>query len=191
IHEEVDAVLAPLQGIDMKVQPGCRHMDARSLLCVQDMVIGRGVDSPVDAAGLVTEMFHDVDLAALWPSYLIDIRAEQPDRRPGTAGAREFRAHFEAPIEEIHPPSRVDARRGVGVSAPALPSRFDDQGAVLDPDILRVRGIELRLIVAHIADLIIPFRGIRTAGSLELIVKDQSPTELRRLLGTRGVLWGR
>src|SRR5262249_18492900 len=90
IHEEVDAFLAPLQGIDMKVQPGCRHMDARSLLCVQDMVIGRGVDSPVDAAGLVTEMFHDVDLAALWPSYLIDIGAEQPNRRPGTSGAGEF-----------------------------------------------------------------------------------------------------
>src|SRR4029077_2048529 len=52
----------------------------------------------VNGAGFLADIFHDVDLAALWPAGRGDIFAEHPERGPHSLPFWDFDSRFEAAV---------------------------------------------------------------------------------------------
>lgn len=45
--------------------------------------------------GVLSDVFHDIDLTALWPSDSADVGAEHPESGPHALSSGEFGSHFE------------------------------------------------------------------------------------------------
>src|SRR3546814_125588 len=97
---------------------------------------------------------------------------QHPDRRPGAAPRRQLRPRLDAAVEEVALALRHQPRGGVPVRTTVLPVRGDGQHAVADGRIVDAVGIRLEFVVAPAvaAEVMAPFRRIRTAGVVELVL---------------------
>ena len=91
------------------------------------------------------------------------------------APGRQLRPDLHAPVKELEAAARVETRRGVGVALVSLFAPLDHEVAALDPDILRARGVELRFLVADVAQLVAPVRGVGGARPVELVGEGEGP----------------
>jgi hypothetical protein len=155
----------------------------------------RSVNGAVNGAGLLANIFHDVDLAALRPADSADVVAEHPERGPDALPFGNFDARFETAEslrEEtlcFQPRGRVFAGDVIG----ALVVFFaggDDEIAVFDARVLRAVRVGLEFVIAPAvaAEVVGPFFGIGGGAvrTVEFVGPDQREIfESGRLSGFR------
>ena len=61
-------------------------------------------------------MLHDVDLAAVRPTHVVEIMAEHPDRGPDPTARSQTHANFNEAIRECHAPLADQSRRREGAA---------------------------------------------------------------------------
>ncbi len=99
------------------------------------------------------DIFHDVDLAAFWPTVFRYVVAEHPERRPDALTFRNLDARFESAIRLGEKILCLESRGSVVASDTIRASEFfllsgDNQIAVLDFNVLRARSVSLELLIA-------------------------------------------
>src|SRR6266404_9871794 len=104
-------------------------------------------------ARLMPDIFHDVDLAAFWPTVFRYVVAEHPERRPDALTFRNLDARFESAIRLGEKILCLESRGSVVASDAIRASEFfllsgDNQIAVLDFNVLRARSVSLELLIA-------------------------------------------
>src|SRR5271165_3172591 len=147
----------------------------------------------MDGAGLLADVFHDVDFAALGPVDGGDAVAEHPKCGPDALASGNFYARFESSIGLAEEIFRFNARGGVvtgyGAGSRCLLLRGDDQIARLHVGVLRVIGVELEFLVtpAVAAEVVGPFGwvGGTAVRGVEFVAPNQHVPR-RRLDGLRG-----
>ncbi len=114
----------------------------------------RAVQRTVNHPGLLADVFHDVDFAALGPADRSDVFAQHPEGRPHPLPHGNFDARFEAAVRLIEKPLRFHSRRGVIASDVVAGIRVgffqrrDNEIAALELGVLRAIGVRLELVVA-------------------------------------------
>src|SRR6266478_1221758 len=99
------------------------------------------------------DIFHDVDLAAFWPTVFRNVIAEHPERRPNTLTFWDLDARFEPAIRLGEKILCLKSRGSVVASDAIRASEFfllsgDNQIAVLDFHVLRARSVSLEFLIA-------------------------------------------
>ena len=179
VHEEIDAVLEPLDGIDMEVLRGVWNLDLVALLSVAYVIVGLGVHVAMHVQRVVADVLHDVDLPARRPP-VRRIDPEHPDRGPHAPPCRQLRADLDPSVEPLGLTTGGQARRRDGMALEMVLARLDHQHAVLDARVFPPRlGVVLQLPVPDVPLLVIPPLRIRHTRNIELIRPDQIPL-LRR-----------
>src|ERR1051325_1592283 len=143
----------------------------------------------VPGRGLLSDVLHDVDLAAPGPADPPDVEAQHPERGPQPLSSRNLNARLDAAEPQSPQTLGLEARRRVRAVAERLLPRLDYQIAVLEVCILDPIGIVLELGIspATASRVPCPFRGVER-GAVELIVPHELPRpgRLRRVGGSPG-----
>ena len=136
------------------------------------------VERAVHLVRLVTEEFHDVDLAAVRPAAVAFVGGHHPDGGPDAFSFGQFGADVEPPIRPIA--LEPCANAGGGVIARAFgpgvmfPARFDEKKAVSHAGV--VGDIVLQFVVAAAArvHLKLPLRGVEGV-AVEFVIPNKRP----------------
>src|SRR3990172_9441024 len=75
--------------------------------------ITRTVNRTIDLIRFASDIFHDVDLAAVWPTDCRNIAAQHPKSRPNPISVRQFQTRFHPSVGEIKALSGQDACRSI------------------------------------------------------------------------------
>src|SRR5688572_20610431 len=194
IDEEVDALPVPLDGVDVELLRRFGNGDLVAFVRLLDVVVLPGVHVRVDDSRVEADVLHDVDLAAGRPADLAHVRAQGPNRGPGSPAGGQLRLDLDAPVGPGGLSPRDEARGGVlrglsvqGASPRAIRRvpclvphglfpRLDDEDPVLDPRVLlTLTRVVLLLLVAHEPLLVVPLLRIRRPVLLELVRPDELP----------------
>src|ERR1019366_7197110 len=142
------------------------------------------VNRAVNDAGFLTDVLHDVDLAACRPADLIDVVTEHPEGRPHPLTVGNFDAGFKAAVGLGKFAEGFETRRGVvsfdSVWASVLfRQRPDHQIAIMHRCVLSAIGVVLKLLVAPAlaAGFNNPLGAINrgSVGTVELVAPNQCP----------------
>jgi len=132
---------------------------------------------------LLTDIFHDVDFAALRPADPFDVIAKHPEGGPDALALRDFDAGFEA-AEGLREEA-LGFQAGGSVFAGDMIGAFeiffargDDEVAVFDVGVFAAVGIGLEFIIAPAlaAEVVGPFFrvGSGAVGAVEFVGPDES-----------------
>src|SRR6185437_14610964 len=174
----------PLDGIDVKTvgEPaGAQLIRAGDTLCSR---VAGAMHGTVHPAGLLADVFHDVDLAAPGPPGGGDVVTEHPECRPQALPARDLNPCLHAAVPPCTQTLGLQSRRRVVTVAERLPAGFDDQLAAFETRVVGAVGVELELAVppAVAPGLPDPFPGIE-GRAIELVVPHELPAGTRKLGG--------
>src|SRR5215471_1166326 len=154
VDVETDGFRLPLDGIDVEIV-GEAGVVGKSERCAGPLAaaISGAVNRAVHERGLLADVFHDVDLAAVWPASLFDVITHHPKRGPDALSPGDFDASFEASEFLRELTLGLQASRGVVASYAIGAGKFflkdfDDKIAALMEGVFRAGGIELEFLVA-------------------------------------------
>src|ERR1700761_1752221 len=114
VDVETNCLRLPLDCVDVKIV-GVLYFTGERVELSDALVttVSRAVDRTVDEIGLLADVFHDVDLAALRPLNFLDIGAEHPEGRPQALSAGNLNARLETSISLREFALRLEARGGI------------------------------------------------------------------------------
>src|ERR1051326_5140780 len=107
---------------------------------------------------LASDVLHDVDLAAPWPTHRIDVRTEHPEGGPESLSARDTDPGLEATVRLCEQSSGLEpGRRVPAPSVPALvrgrrrlgPCSDHEVARAVQLDVVAAGRVELPLLVAE------------------------------------------
>src|SRR5713226_9031065 len=107
----------------------------------------------VNGAGLLANVFHDVDFTAGGPTHRGDVVAKHPESGPHPLPYRNLDARFKAAVGLAEEPLCLDASRSVTArdairAGKAFLLRSNDQISTFDLRILKAIGVALEFLVA-------------------------------------------
>src|ERR1041384_4825921 len=88
--------------------------EIRSFVAVTLLV--RIMQCAVDFLGVLSEQFHDVDLAAVWPAAVALVARHHPNSRPDSFSSRQLCPNVETAIQPISLAARANPCRSVFAS---------------------------------------------------------------------------
>ena len=154
------------------------------------------MDGAVDNGGLLADVFHDVDLAALGPADFVYVVAKHPEGGPDALALRDFDAGFEA-AEGLCEEALCFQARGSVFASDVIGAfeiffaRGDDEIAVFDVGVFAAVGIGLEFVVApaSAAEVVGPFFrvGGGAVGTVEFVGPDK--VEIFQGRGRGGFRW--
>jgi hypothetical protein len=190
VDVEADGVGGPFDGVEVKVIGeilACGKSKDRGQ--VAGVCGGAGaVQRTVDFVGLLADVFHDVDFAALGPADGGNVFSEHPERGPNSLPFRDFDAGLEAAVGLDEQALCLEAGGGVLAGYPVGAGvgfflRGDDEISFFDSHVfLAIRvGLEFVVAPAFAAEVVGPFGGIGRGAvrSGEFVAPDKAPAGMK------------
>ena len=100
--------------------------------------------------------FHDVDLAAIWPTNIAKVASQRPQRGPYSLASGQGGPDVYSPIGEIKLPLGFDSRGGVVAIALRLTFCRDHQIAISERCVLPLVVLPLVISPTRVANVVIP-----------------------------------